>query len=471
VFPATPNWSTWSTVTRTATLAAGTHALKVWFDSATGSAQFMNLDNLTVTPSIPPPPGLVVAVGYADSASGLTPWSGSAHTVFIGEPPQCCATHGPNNDLPGYDAGAIEVTNNNASSVTVDAVTMDFAGASYPPHFDLWAGSTSPRLPQTLTPGTSLVMTMTSAFNFDTSDLFGEACHINTGVVPVVHVTVNGTETDYRDDHQILNSDGADLASCPRDVSEQHAFTPIRAGDQPAAAPINDLPPAVTVAGAVGLASSPAPGRVVSGLAGAWNASPPPTLSPGWLRCDTNGNSCQTIAGARTLTYLPTPVDVGHTLRLRVVATNASGSIGIASPPTALVRSGPAVAQLGDTGTGFTSAYIYQGDSLTWIETAAKAGTTNDFAFFARGAGNDQTFTPRIFSVVNGAKGSLLATGASVKVPRGANGQWYVSALAGLKLSAGARYWFSLDPSSGTSTYVGTEGSGQPSFFTDFAPG
>ncbi len=259
VFPATPNWSTWSTVTRTATLAAGTHTLKVWFDSAAGSAQYMNLDNLNVTQSIPQPPGLVVSVGYADSASGLTPWSGSAHTVFIGEPPQCCATHGSNNDLPGYDAGAIEVSNNTASPLTVDAVSADFGGSSYPPHFDLWAGSTSPRLPQTLNPGMSLVMTMTSAFNFDTSDLFGEACHVNTRVVPVVRVTVNGHETDYHDDHQILNSDGADLASCPRDVSEQHSFTPVRAGDQPAAAPINDLPPVVTVA--VGSASSPAPGR------------------------------------------------------------------------------------------------------------------------------------------------------------------------------------------------------------------
>ncbi len=143
----------------------------------------------------------------------------------------------------------------------------------------------------------------------------------------------------------------------------------------------------------------------------------------------------------------------------------------MASAPTAVVNSGPSVAQLGDVGTGFSSAYVYQGDSLTWIESAAQAGTTNDFAFFARGAGNDQTFTPRIFTVVNGAKGSLLATGASVTVPRGANGKWYVAALAGMKLSTGTKYWFSLDPSGGTSTYVGTENSGQPSFFTDFTPG
>ena len=47
-FPATANWSTWSTITLTSTLSAGTHTLKVWFDSTTGSSQYLNLDNLTV---------------------------------------------------------------------------------------------------------------------------------------------------------------------------------------------------------------------------------------------------------------------------------------------------------------------------------------------------------------------------------------------------------------------------------------
>jgi len=31
------------------TLAAGSHTLKVWWDTTPGSHQFMNLDNLTVT--------------------------------------------------------------------------------------------------------------------------------------------------------------------------------------------------------------------------------------------------------------------------------------------------------------------------------------------------------------------------------------------------------------------------------------
>jgi hypothetical protein len=51
VFPATANWSSWATVSVNTTLSAGTHTLKVWFDSSAGSAQYLNLDNLTVTQS------------------------------------------------------------------------------------------------------------------------------------------------------------------------------------------------------------------------------------------------------------------------------------------------------------------------------------------------------------------------------------------------------------------------------------
>jgi regulation of enolase protein 1 (concanavalin A-like superfamily) len=48
-FAATTSWSTWKTLTLSPTLTAGTHTLKVWFDSTAGSSKFINLDNLTVS--------------------------------------------------------------------------------------------------------------------------------------------------------------------------------------------------------------------------------------------------------------------------------------------------------------------------------------------------------------------------------------------------------------------------------------
>ena len=249
-------------MTLTTSLAAGTHTLKVWWDSTAGSDQFLNLDNLTVTPGGLPPAGVTVDLGYADGATGLTPWQGSSNTIFIGEPPQCCLTHGPDNGEAGYDGGAIEVTNGSASPVTVNAVSADFGGGSSPSHFDLWGAGGFGELPQTLPSGDHLVMAMTSSFNFDTSDLFGEACHVDSGVVPVVHITMNGVLTDYQDDHQILNSDGADLASCPGDVSEAKTFVAMSPNAQAAAAPVNDVAPSLTGAAIQGRVLSGLPGRL-----------------------------------------------------------------------------------------------------------------------------------------------------------------------------------------------------------------
>ena len=61
--------------------------------------------------------------------------------------------------------------------------------------------------------------------------------------MPVVHVTVNGVATAYQDDEQILNTAGADLASCPGNTWEQNAFTQINPGVQPSAVAVNMIPP------------------------------------------------------------------------------------------------------------------------------------------------------------------------------------------------------------------------------------
>jgi hypothetical protein len=125
---------------------------------------------------------------------------------------------------------------------------------------------------------------------------------------------------------------------------------------------------------------------------------------------------------------------------------------------------------MGDTSTGFTSVYVYQAIELSSIYVAPSSGTTTDFEFFARGAGGTQTFTPKVYSVVNGAKGVLLAAGAAVTVPMGTNGQWYVSTMSGLHLTSGTSYVLALDPAGNKSTYVGSEVNGEMAFFVDYLP-
>jgi hypothetical protein len=465
-FPGTANWSTWTTLALNQTLAAGDHTLTVIFDSTAGSAGYLNLDNLTVSQgggsTGQPPSGVVVDLGYVDDATGLTPWSGSANTIYIGDTPQCCATHGPDNGSPGYDGGTIQITNSGSVPVTVNTVSVDFGGGSSPASFALWGGGGSGHLPLTLPPNWHLVLAQTVGFNFDTSDLFGEACHSNSGVVPVVHITIDASDTDYLDDHQILNSDGADLASCPGDESEQKSFQTVFPGTQPPAAPVNDVPPA--------LAGPSIQNHVLSGLAGGWNASPPPALASQWVRCDSAGGNCSAIMGATAVTYRPGTADVGSTLRFQITASNASGTLTVPSVPTAVVVAGPADVQLGDTSTGFTSTYVLTSLELSSIFTAASSGTTSDFEFFARGAGGSQVFTPKVYSVVKGTKGTLLATGTPITVPMGANGTWYVSAMKGLAIVTGEQYMLALDPSGTKSTYVGSETDGTMAFFLDFTP-
>jgi subtilisin family serine protease len=70
---------------------------------------------------------------------------------------------------------------------------------------------------------------------------------------------------------------------------------------------------------------------------GSW-ANGPSSYRETWEDCDGSGGGCSAIPGATAQTYLVAASDVGHTIRVREVATNAAGA-GTASEsaPTAVV--------------------------------------------------------------------------------------------------------------------------------------
>lgn len=77
---------------------------------------------------------------------------------------------------------------------------------------------------------------------------------------------------------------------------------------------------------------------------GTWTGSTPMTFQYRWLRCDksgggTNGVNCATIPGETRNTYVLTAADVGHTIRSRVIATNADGTSSMNSNPTSVIQS------------------------------------------------------------------------------------------------------------------------------------
>jgi hypothetical protein len=77
---------------------------------------------------------------------------------------------------------------------------------------------------------------------------------------------------------------------------------------------------------------------VLTGTLGSWAGSPSPSLSTEWLRCNSQGSSCRTIAGATGTRYTLTASDVGSRIRLSVTARNSSGSASARSAPTAIVK-------------------------------------------------------------------------------------------------------------------------------------
>ncbi|HEX8066223.1 MAG TPA: hypothetical protein VF520_06835 [Thermoleophilaceae bacterium] len=93
--------------------------------------------------------------------------------------------------------------------------------------------------------------------------------------------------------------------------------------------PSNDGTP--TVAG------DPDPGATLTADPGSWTGLAPIDFGYQWLRCDASGQSCEPIGGATGRTYVLTPGDSGHTLRVEVTATNADGSRKATSAPTGLI--------------------------------------------------------------------------------------------------------------------------------------
>src|SRR5439155_1295280 len=87
-------------------------------------------------------------------------------------------------------------------------------------------------------------------------------------------------------------------------------------------APANTAPPTIS-----GTAQQ---GQTLTAGNGSWT-NEPTSYAYQWLRCDSAGNNCATIAGAISQSYQALAADVNHALRVQVSASNAGGSGGPAS--------------------------------------------------------------------------------------------------------------------------------------------
>jgi hypothetical protein len=169
---------------------------------------------------------LRVSVAYADNTTNNSgdfpnPWKGAAGVDFKGQ-----------EDSAGkWDSGGIRIENTSNNSITVDSVTVDIGKH----HYALWGSSTVPA-------NGSLIVAQTGTDtsekpehpNFDTSESGTPCQQVND--TPVVHLSVNGGQSDYRDENRILNTGGKDPGpQCAQ--NESHNWVVLTA----AAATGNDL--------------------------------------------------------------------------------------------------------------------------------------------------------------------------------------------------------------------------------------
>jgi hypothetical protein len=102
-----------------------------------------------------------------------------------------------------------------------------------------------------------------------------------------------------------------------------------------ATASVPGLPPTNTVLPSI--SGTPTVGQALTAVLGTWTGTAPITKTKQWLRCNSSGGACVAI-GAVGTTYTVRAADAGHTLRLRVTASNAwSSGVSATSASTAVV--------------------------------------------------------------------------------------------------------------------------------------
>ncbi len=95
-----------------------------------------------------------------------------------------------------------------------------------------------------------------------------------------------------------------------------------------AAAPVNTTPPTIS--------GTPTVGQTLTAANGTWSNAPT-SYAHQWLRCNSGGNNCAVVANGTQQTYTLVAADAGHTMRVKVTATNADGSASAQSAQTAVV--------------------------------------------------------------------------------------------------------------------------------------
>ncbi|MFN2467523.1 MAG: hypothetical protein ABR521_05250 [Gaiellaceae bacterium] len=120
-------------------------------------------------------------------------------------------------------------------------------------------------------------------------------------------------------------------------VTARNSDGSAQATSRPTAVVKAAVPNAPTNSSAPTISGTPRQGQTLTADRGEWSGTSPIDFNYQWQRCDRNGDTCSSIAGATKQTHVLTSADVGNTVRVRVTATNSAGRTTTYSRPTALV--------------------------------------------------------------------------------------------------------------------------------------
>jgi GH25 family lysozyme M1 (1,4-beta-N-acetylmuramidase) len=85
----------------------------------------------------------------------------------------------------------------------------------------------------------------------------------------------------------------------------------------PAGLPLLSTPPTIV--------GGPQVGQLLAAVPGTWEGGKPLTFTYQWRLCDAAGTTCTAISGSTGESYRPVSTDVGHSLKVVVTATSATG--------------------------------------------------------------------------------------------------------------------------------------------------
>jgi hypothetical protein len=192
-------------------------------------------------------------------------------------------------------------------------------------------------------------------------------------------------------------------------------------------------------------------GHILSASNGTWSGSPT-SFSYQWEDCNSSGEGCSNVSGATSSSYKLATGDVGHTLRIVVIASNAGGSGEATSVATAIVTAlqsapsntalpsvsgsaveGQTLSASNGTWSGSPMSFSYQWeDCNTSGEGCANIGGATGSNY--KLAASDVGHTLRVAVTASNAGGSAEATSAAtatVTTPPAGEGLYVSQAGAG----------------------------------------